>query len=73
MIILKCYLKKQDVSVWSRFNWLRIEISGGLLWTRYWTFGFHKRSTISWSAERLLCPQEGLCSKLLAIFSQLIC
>jgi hypothetical protein len=23
-------------------RWLRIGTSGGLLWTRYWTFGFHK-------------------------------
>jgi hypothetical protein len=26
-------------------------------WTRYWTFGFHKRREISWLAERLLASQ----------------
>jgi hypothetical protein len=26
--------------VWSGFTWLRIETGGGLLWTRWWTFGF---------------------------------
>jgi hypothetical protein len=25
------------------FGWLRIGSSGGLLWTRWWTFGFHKK------------------------------
>jgi hypothetical protein len=28
------------------FGWLRIESSGGLLWTRWWTFGFHKESRL---------------------------
>jgi hypothetical protein len=39
------------------FGWLRIGSSGGLLWIRWWTFGFHKkagyfltsRATISFS------------------------
>jgi hypothetical protein len=26
------------------FSWLRIGSSGGLLWTRWWTFGFHKKA-----------------------------
>jgi hypothetical protein len=26
------------------FVWLRIGSSGGLLWTRWWTFGFHKKA-----------------------------
>jgi hypothetical protein len=26
------------------FGWLRIGSSGGLLWTRWWTFGFHKKA-----------------------------
>jgi hypothetical protein len=30
--------------------------SGGLLWTRHWTFGFHKRPCV---AEQLLASQEG--------------
>jgi hypothetical protein len=28
------------------FSWLGIGSSGGLLWTRWWTFGFHKESRI---------------------------
>jgi hypothetical protein len=26
--------------VWSGFTWLRIGTVGGLLWMRWWTFGF---------------------------------
>jgi hypothetical protein len=26
------------------FSWLRIGSSGGLVWTREWTFEFHKKS-----------------------------
>jgi hypothetical protein len=26
------------------FSWLRIGSSGGLVWTRWWTFGFHKKA-----------------------------
>jgi hypothetical protein len=33
-----------------------------LLWTRSWTFGFHKRRRISWLAEWLSASQERLCS-----------
>jgi len=33
--------------------WLRIGTSGGILWTRSWTFGFHKRPEVSWLAEWL--------------------
>jgi hypothetical protein len=25
------------------FSWLRIGSNGGPLWTRWWTFGFHKQ------------------------------
>jgi len=42
-------------------NWLRIGTSVGLLWTRKWTFGFHKKRAISWLAEWLLASQEGRC------------
>jgi len=36
--------------------------TGGLLWVRWWTSGFHKMWGISWLAEELLASQEGLCS-----------
>jgi len=39
--------KKKDVRMWTRFNWLMIGASGGLFWTRKWTFCFHKRRGIS--------------------------
>jgi hypothetical protein len=31
-------------------NWLRIGSSGGILWSRWWTFGFDKGG-ISWLGE----------------------
>jgi hypothetical protein len=42
--------------------WLRIGTSGGLLWTRWWTFGFHKMLGSSWVAAQLAASQEGLSS-----------
>jgi hypothetical protein len=29
---------------WTGFGWLRIGSSDGLLWTRWWTFGFRKKA-----------------------------
>jgi hypothetical protein len=34
----------------------------GLLWMQQQTFRFHKMQVISWLAEDLSAPQEGLCS-----------
>jgi hypothetical protein len=31
---------------WTGFSWLRIGSNGGLLWTQWWTFSFHKESRI---------------------------
>jgi hypothetical protein len=28
------------------FGWLRIGSSGGVLWTWWWTFGFHKENKL---------------------------
>jgi hypothetical protein len=53
--------------VWTWCIWLRIGTSGGLLWTRQWTFGFHRRRGISWLAEWMLASQQGLCSRELVI------
>jgi hypothetical protein len=47
---------------WTGFVWQRTGTSGGLLWTRPWTCGFHKRMAISWPADPLLAFQS-LCSK----------
>jgi hypothetical protein len=43
-------------------SWLRIGTIGGLLWTRWWTFGFHKMLGSSWVAAQLAASQEGLSS-----------
>jgi hypothetical protein len=40
--ILKWNLERYEGMVWIVLIWFRIGISWGLLWTRYWTFGFHK-------------------------------
>jgi hypothetical protein len=50
---------------WDGVDWMdmaRIGTSGGLLWTRYWTFGFNKMLGSSWGAAQLMAPQEGLSS-----------
>jgi hypothetical protein len=47
---------------WIGLIWLRIGTSGELLWTRYWTFRFHKMLGGSWGAAQLAAPQEGLSS-----------
>jgi hypothetical protein len=52
-------------------DWLRIEIGGGLLWTRQWIFGFHKMLGSFWVAERLAAPQEGPVSRSQLIISLL--
>jgi hypothetical protein len=47
---------------WTGLIWLRIETSGWLLWTRQWTFGFHKMLGNSWVAVQTAASQEGLSS-----------
>jgi hypothetical protein len=42
--------------------WPRRGTSGGLLWTRYWNFGFEKNLRSSRVAVQLEASQEGLCS-----------
>jgi hypothetical protein len=49
--------------VWIGSVWLRIGTSGGLLWTRLWTSGFHKMLGSSRVAAQLAASQEGLSSK----------
>jgi hypothetical protein len=36
--------------MWIGFIWIRIGTDDVLLWTRQWTFGFHKMRGISWLA-----------------------
>jgi hypothetical protein len=52
---------------WDGVDWiglirLRIRTSGGLLWTRNWTFGFHNMLGSSWVAAQLAASREGLSS-----------
>jgi len=42
MMILKGTFEKYGVRAWSKFKWLKIVSNSGLMWTRQWTFGFHK-------------------------------
>jgi hypothetical protein len=56
-ITLKFVSEKWDVRSIG-FVWLRIECNDGLLWTRSWSFGFHERFGIPWSAEQLSASQK---------------
>jgi len=40
--------KVTGCEVWTEFNWFKTGTSGRLLWTRQWTFRFHKRRENSW-------------------------
>jgi hypothetical protein len=42
---LKMDLKYNGV-LWTGLIWFRIKTNGGLLWTRYWTFGFLRHVSI---------------------------
>jgi hypothetical protein len=46
---------------WTGQIWLRIETHGGLLWMRWWSFGFYIMQGTVWLAEKLLAS-EGACS-----------
>jgi hypothetical protein len=48
--------------VWIGLIWLMILTSGKLLWTRYWTAGFHKMLGNSSVAAHWAASQEGLSS-----------
>jgi hypothetical protein len=55
-------LKWIDGTMCTGCIWFRIGISGGVLWTLWRNFGFHRRQRISWLAKWLWASQEGLCS-----------
>jgi hypothetical protein len=48
--------------VWTGLIWLWIGTGGGFLWTRQWTFGFHKMLVNSWVPAQQAASQEGLSS-----------
>jgi hypothetical protein len=60
--IVKWILVRLNEFVWIGLIWLRIGTSGGLLWTRQWTSGFHKMLGSSWVAVQLAASQEGFSS-----------
>ena len=62
LIILGCISRRWDVGIWTGLGWHRIGTSGGRLWVRWWTFGFHKMRGITWLAANQLASQEGLCT-----------
>jgi hypothetical protein len=61
-IIFRWIRKKCDEGAWSKFVCFGMCYGGGLLWTRWWTFGFRKVRGIGSLAEELLASQEALCS-----------
>jgi hypothetical protein len=59
------------IDIWCSKNYASFIVTGGgLLWTRQWTFGFHKRRGISWLAKWLLASQEIPCPMKLVISCQ---
>jgi hypothetical protein len=49
---------KWDARVWTVFIWPKIQTSGRILWTWWWTLRSHKIMETSWVAENL-SSQEG--------------
>lgn len=54
--ILTCFHMHTSLS--TGFVGFRLGTSGGLLWTRWWTFGPHNRGRVYWPAERLQASQN---------------
>jgi hypothetical protein len=50
---IKMDLREIAWGVWIGFTWLRIGIVGGLLWMRWWTFGFWRHG-VSWLVNHIL-------------------
>jgi hypothetical protein len=48
--------------LWTGLIWLRIGTDGGLLWTRYLNFGYHKMLVSSWVDAQMAASQERLSS-----------
>jgi hypothetical protein len=44
--VLKCILRDSGWRMWIGFIWHTTETTDGILWSRYWTSGFHKRRGI---------------------------
>jgi hypothetical protein len=72
-IILKLILEKWAGRMWTGFIWLRIGTSCWLLWTRWWTFRFHKGWDISWVAKRILASRKGCYSPQMELIFPILC
>jgi hypothetical protein len=46
-IMQKWILKKYGVTMWTGFNWLKIQACGGILFTWYYTIRFYTMQEIS--------------------------
>jgi hypothetical protein len=57
-----CYHSVQNPFVFSSAVCCRMGTRGKFLWTRQWTFGFHKMLGNSWVSAQLAASQEGLSS-----------
>jgi hypothetical protein len=55
-IILKCILKRQNMTLLTGLTWFTIGSNDEV----FWTFEFHKICLICWPAERLLAYKENL-------------
>jgi hypothetical protein len=53
-------LREMGLDGMARSIWLRIGTSGGLFWTRLWTFRFYKMLANSWVVAQLVDSQGGL-------------
>jgi hypothetical protein len=61
-VILKLFLNKSDVEVWTQFCCLRIVSDGRQFWTRWWACESHKRWGTFWPLKPLSASHEGLIS-----------
>jgi hypothetical protein len=59
-VILRYILKLSFGGAWTGLICLRTGTGGGMLWTQWRSFDFHKTRGISWLAEDLLAAQKGL-------------
>jgi hypothetical protein len=50
---IKIGIQETGWAVWTGSIWLRIGDRGGLLWTRWWTFGFHEMNGIHWLTKKI--------------------
>jgi len=58
--IYSVHFSRKHWRAWNGLIWLR-RTSGGILWARYWNFGFHKMWEIYWLTTELSACQKGRC------------